>query len=239
MKRFRLCAFLFVLPSLVCGGQDRLQKLLDRYDYKVAISVINSLATEIGTDSTSIDEHRETVIDLALQKARCLRRLYRMNEAVEVLAEVLYLDQYNIELMADLAESHMQAGNTLEAFNLFGILSQMQPDNPYFKICQARILYREKQYEESIAACKVITAQDTIPEILSMTADAYKNLGMTDSALVYYNNVLAKRRGGSNSSVLEIFWRKLRRRRGPLRRIRPVLSASTRGNLSRVRKGFD
>ena len=193
MKRFRLCAFLFVLPSLVCGGQDRLQKLLDRYDYKVAISVINSLATEIGTDSTSIDEHRETVIDLALQKARCLRRLYRMNEAVEVLAEVLYLDQYNIELMADLAESHMQAGNTLEAFNLFGILSQMQPDNPYFKICQARILYREKQYEESIAACKVITAQDTIPEILSMTADAYKNLGMTDSALVYYNNVLAKR----------------------------------------------
>ena len=76
MKRFRLCAFLFVLPSLVCGGQDRLQKLLDRYDYKVAISVIDSLATEIGTDSTSIDEHRETVIDLALQKARCLRRLF-------------------------------------------------------------------------------------------------------------------------------------------------------------------
>mgnify|MGYP006364738845 CR=1 FL=1 len=193
MKRFRLCAFLFVLPSLVCGGQDRLQKLLDRYDYKVAISVIDSLATEIGTDSTSIDEHRETVIDLALQKARCLRRLYRMNEAVEVLAEVLYLDQYNIELMADLAESHMQVGNTMEAFTLYGILSRMQPENSYFKTCQARILYREKQYEESIAACKTIIAQDSIPEIMSMIADAYKNLGKADSALVYYNHVLDKR----------------------------------------------
>ena len=188
-----MCSFLLFLSCLICNGQDRLQELLDRYDYKTAISVIDSLAAEIGTDSTSIAEHREEVIDLSLQKARCLRRLYRMQESVEVLAEVLYLDQFNMELMADLAESHMQAGNTLEAFNLYGILTQMQPDNPYFKICQARILYREKQYEESIAACKAIIVQDSIPEILSMTADAYKNLDKADSALVYYNHVLTMR----------------------------------------------
>lgn len=192
MKRLT-CIVLFSLSIIICNGQDRLQMLLDRYDYKTAVSVIDSLAAEIGTDSTSIFDNRETVIDLALQKARCLRRLYRMNEAVEVLAEVLYLDQYNIELMADLAESHMQAGNTMEAFTLYGILSRMQPENPYFKTCQARILYREKQYEESIAACKTIIAQDSIPEIMSMIADAYKNLGKADSALVYYNHVLSKR----------------------------------------------
>ena len=179
--------------ATIAFGQDRLQELLDRYDYQTAISVIDSLAAEIGTDSTSIAEHREEVIDLALQKARCLRRLYRMQESVEVLADVLYLDQFNMELMADLAESHMQAGNTLEAFNLYGILTQMQPDNPYFKICQARILYREKQYEESIAACKAIIVQDSIPEILSMIADAYKTLGKADSAMVYYNYVLDRK----------------------------------------------
>ena len=188
-----MCAFLLFLSCLISSGQDRLQELLDRYDYKTAISVIDSLAAEIGTDSTSIAEHREEVIDLALQKARCLRKLYRMQESVEVLAEVLYLDQFNIELMADLAESHMQAGNTLEAFNLYGILTQMQPDNPYFKICQARILYREKQYEESISACKAIIVQDSIPEILSMIADAYKTLGKADSAMVYYNYVLDRK----------------------------------------------
>lgn len=188
-----MCAFLLFLSCLISSGQDRLQELLDRYDYKTAISVIDSLAAEIGTDSTSIAEHREEVIDLALQKARCLRRLYRMQESVEVLADVLYMDQFNMELMADLAESHMQAGNTLEAFNLYGILTQMQPDNPYFKICQARILYREKQYEESIAACKAIIVQDSIPEILSMIADAYKTLGKADSAMVYYNYVLDRK----------------------------------------------
>ena len=188
-----MCAFLLFLSCLISSGQDRLQELLDRYDYKTAISVIDSLAAEIGTDSTSIAEHREEVIDLALQKARCLRRLYRMQESVEVLADVLYLDQFNMELMADLAESHMQAGNTLEAFNLYGILTQMQPDNPYLKICKARILYREKQYEKSIAACKAIIVQDSIPEILSMIADAYKTLGKADSAMVYYNYVLDRK----------------------------------------------
>ena len=192
MKRLT-CIVLFSLSIIICNGQDRLQMLLDRYDYKTAVSVIDSLAAEIGTNSTSIFDNRETVIDLALQKARCLRRLYRMQESVEVLADVLYLDQYNIELMADLAESHIQVGNTMEAFTLYGILSRMQPENPYFKTCQARILYREKQYEESIAACKTIIAQDSIPEIMSMIADAYKNLGKADSALVYYNHVLSKR----------------------------------------------
>ena len=192
MKRL-LCIILSAFSVIVSNGQDRLQELLDRYDYKTAIYVIDSLAAEIGADSTSIADHREEVIDLALQKARGLRRLYRMQESVEVLADVLYLDQFNMELMADLAESHMQAGNTLEAFNLYGILTQMQPDNPYFKICQARILYREKQYEESIAACKAIIVQDSIPEILSMIADAYKTLGKADSAMVYYNYVLDRK----------------------------------------------
>ena len=193
MKRILIHTGIFFLSCMICSGQDRLQRAIERYDYKTALYIIDSLATEIGTDSVVVAQNKETVIDLALQKSRCLRRLYRMNEAVEVLADVLYLDQYNIELMADLAESHMQAGNSIDAYNLYGLLSQMQPDNTYFKICQARILYREKQYEESIAACKVITAQDTIPEILSMTADAYKNLGKADSALVYYNHVLAMR----------------------------------------------
>lgn len=192
MKRL-LCIILSAFSVIVSNGQDRLQELLDRYDYKTGIYVIDSLAAEIGADSTSIAEHREEVIDLALQKARCLRRLYRMQESVEVLAEVLYLDQFNIELMADLAESHMQVGNTMEAFTLYGTLSRMQPENPYFKICQARILYKEKQYKESISICEDIAAQDSIPEILTLIADAYNNLGKADSALVYYNHILSKR----------------------------------------------
>ena len=188
-----ICIGLLFLSVMICNGQNKLQESLDRYDYKTAIAIIDSLTAKIGTDSTYIAENRETVIDLALQKARCLRRLYRMQESVEVLADVLYLDPFNIELIADLAESHMQVGNTPEAFKMYGILSQMQPENSYFKICKARILYREKQYEECISACMEIIARDSIPEILTMTADAYRNLGKADSALIYYDHVLGKR----------------------------------------------
>ena len=195
MKRIILFFGILFLPCIICNSQDRLQRAIDRYDYKTALYIIDSLSTEIGTDSVVVAQNKETVIDLALQKARCLRRLYRMQESVEVLAEVLYLDQYNIELMADLAESHMQAGNTMEAFNLYGILSQMQPDNTYFKICKARILYREKRYRESIETCRELIAKDSIPEIMAMTGDAYKNLGKADSALVYYEHVLRARPG--------------------------------------------
>ena len=122
-----ICIGLLFLSVIICNGQNKLQESLDRYDYQTAITIIDSLTAKICTDSTSIAENRETVIELALQKARCLRRLYRMQESVEVLADVLYLDQFNIELIADLAESHMQVGNTPEAFKLYGILSQMQP----------------------------------------------------------------------------------------------------------------
>lgn len=174
-----ICLFLAILTDL-SYGQDRLQYALSRYDYKGALEIIDSLSREIGQDS----------VDIALQKARCLRKLYRGQEAVETLAGVLHLNQFNVELMAELAESHMQAGNTMDAYQLYVHLSQMQPDNPYFKICQARILYREKQYTGSISACREILAQDSIPEIISMTGDAFKNLGKADSALVYYNHLL-------------------------------------------------
>ena len=195
MKRIKILLGILFLPCIICNSQDRLQRAIERYDYMTALNVIDSLVAEIGTDSMAVAQNKETVIDLALQKSRCLRRLYRMNEAVEVLADVLYLDQYNVELMADLAESHMQAGNSIDAYNLYGLLSQMQPDNTYFKICKARILYREKQYGECAEACRGLIVKDSIPEIMAMTGDAYKNLGNADSALVYYEHVLRARPG--------------------------------------------
>lgn len=201
ISKLVICLFLAILTD-VSNGQDRLQYALSRYDYKAALEIIDSLSAEPGqlessaegmhqsADSSVIAANRNAAIALARQKAQCLRKLYRGQEAVAALASVLHLDQYNIELIADLAESHMLAGNTMDAYQLYVQLSKMQPHNPYFKICQARILYREKQYGGSISACREILAQDSIPEIISMTGDAFKNLGKADSALVYYNQVL-------------------------------------------------
>lgn len=169
-----------IFSTLSLSAQERLQKALEMYDYGTAVHIIDSLMVSENADS----------VGLALQKARCLKKLYRADEAAGVLAEVLHLDQFNIELMAELAECHSQAGNTEDALQFYSLLSGMQPDNVYFKICIARILYHEKAYKECIPFCKGIIATDTIPDIIALTADSYRYIGQADSALVYYNRLL-------------------------------------------------
>ena len=180
MKAAILTVLSILTGIFILNAQDELQRALNSYDYGAAVHHIDSLMAQDNADS----------IGLAIQKARCLRRLYRSDEAAEAIAEVLHIDQFNLELLAELAECHTQVGNTQDAFGLYSILSGLQPDNQYFNICKARIMYREKRYNESISICKSIVERDSIPEILSMTADAYKLLGNADSALVYYDHVL-------------------------------------------------
>lgn len=55
---------------MICSGQDRLQRSIERYDYKTAINIIDSLVAEIGTDSVTIAQNKETVIHrILLRKA--------------------------------------------------------------------------------------------------------------------------------------------------------------------------
>lgn len=185
MKRLTFILLLLAAALQTVLAQDEVRRLVDRYDYKAAVKVIDSLMTGESPDSVS----------LAIEKARCLRKMYRAEDAVQTLAEVLHLDQFNVELLAEMAESQTQAGNTEEAVTWYSLLSQLQPDNMYFKLCKARIMYREKEYQESIMLCKEIVARDTIPEIMSMIGDGYRNLRQNDSALVYYDRVLAARPG--------------------------------------------
>lgn len=185
MKRLIFILLILAAALQTVPAQDDVRRLVERYDYKAAVKVIDSLMTCESPDS----------ISLAIEKARCLRKMYRAEDAVQTLAEVLHLDQFNVELLAEMAESQTQAGNTEEAVTWYSLLSQLQPDNMYFKLCKARIMYREKQYQESIMSFKEIVATDTIPEILSMIGDGYRNLGQNDSALVYYDRVLAARPG--------------------------------------------
>ena len=185
MKRLTFILLILAAALQTVPAQDDVRRLVERYDYKAAVKVIDSLMTCESPDS----------ISLAIEKARCLRKMYRAEDAVQTLAEVLHLDQFNVELLAEMAESQTQAGNTEEAVTWYSLLSQLQPDNMYFKLCKARIMYREKQYQESIMSFKEIVATDTIPEILSMIGDGYRNLGQNDSALVYYYRVLAARPG--------------------------------------------
>lgn len=154
---------------------------------RIIITAVCLLSCIIGygqTDSLSIRTKQ------SVENARQLRRLYKTDEAIDTLMAALQYNTSDIEVLTELAECHTSAGNVEEAFGWWMMLSTMQPDNLYFKIAQARLMFREKAYNECIAVCKNIIASDTIPGILAMTGDAYRFAGKADSALIYYNRYL-------------------------------------------------
>ena len=75
MKRMMIYICMLFLSCLMCNAQDRLQRAIDGYDYKTALTIIDSLVADIGTDSVSLVQNKEKVVDLALQKSRCLRKV--------------------------------------------------------------------------------------------------------------------------------------------------------------------
>ncbi|MBO5499276.1 MAG: tetratricopeptide repeat protein [Bacteroidales bacterium] len=149
-----------------------------------ALYILLCFPLRAQTDSISFDVRQ------SLENARQLRRLCKTDQAIDTLMVALQHNTSDMEVLTELAECHTSAGNTEEAYGWWVMLSTMQPDNLYFQIAQARLLYREKAYEECIRICRGITARDTIPDILAMTADAYRLSGKADSALVYYNEFL-------------------------------------------------
>lgn len=151
----------------------------------VYLCLLSAIPLTAQTDSLGLNTRQY------IENARQLRRLYKTDEAIDTLMAALQYNTSDIEVLTELAECHTAAGNSEEAFGWWVMLSTMQPENLYFKIAQAKLMFREKAYDECIDVCKVITARDTIPEILSMTGDAFRYIGKADSALVYYDRFLA------------------------------------------------
>ena len=190
MSRILLSCFAFFLCISQINAQDSLRSALKRYDYAAAVNIIDSLMTAAAPDSVSALAKRIELIDLALQKSQCQKKLQRFDDAVQTITSVLGFDRYNIELMAELADCYMNIGDMESAMMFYTMLAGMQPENVYFKLCKARIQYRMKSYSEVLAECKKILALDTIPDVLYMTGNCYKQIGQLDSAMVYYDTLL-------------------------------------------------
>lgn len=180
---------LFLYVSHI-AAQDRLSSALRKYNYVEAVSILDSMIARIAPDSLSAVANKTELIELALQKSKCQKKLQRPDNAAQTLASVLQYDRYNIELMAELADCHTANEDYDSAMMLYSILAVMQPDNVYFKLCKAKIQYHIKAYEDVVNECKSILAIDTIPDVLYMTGNCYKQLGQLDSAMTYYDKLL-------------------------------------------------
>lgn len=183
--------FLFAVGTSFCVeaqnvNGSQINKAISQFDYDTAISLID---VELADTLTDKSRSRE----LCLLKARCQKKLYRFGAAVQTLSywNEVY-QEVDMEVMAELAECHIQNGDYEKAFSCYYFLTTVNPANVYFAMQLASLLYRSENYAASAKAGKSALVRDTtsIP-MLSLVGNSYNMMDLKDSALVYYDRILA------------------------------------------------
>ena len=133
--------------------------------------------------------HRDSV----LNQAKYLKSIYRIDDAIEALSDLVQPEAMDEGVMAELADCHFQNGAYDNASGIYFMLSSLKPDNILYKIRLMQAFYRMKAYPQSIQAGKAVLQLDSIPAVLSFIGDGYRQIKQTDSALRYYSKSLEMR----------------------------------------------
>ena len=185
--RKTLFAIAFLLAALSASAQEgglrqAARDAMARYEYSRAIGLIDeAMASE--TDAAVLK-------DLALQKARCQKKLLRYDAAAETLASVMEPGMLDVEIAGELADCHVASGKLADAYALYGILSMQHPDNLYFSIQRASLLFKMGDFESCVQVGKAICDREQIPSILSLVGASSLKMGQVDSSLFYYRKSL-------------------------------------------------
>lgn len=135
-----------------------------------------------------------------LTAVRELKQLWKYDEAIASLTQMMAAQGPRPELLEELADCHYQSGNSAEALDQYTLLARMQPDKLLFRIRLMSLFYRGKQYDAAIDIGRGILQRDSITQVLSLVGDAFNQQERRDSAEWYYRQALARR--PHNESVL-------------------------------------
>ena len=131
--------------------------------------------------------HRDSV----LAEARYLKSIYRTDDAIEKLSALVQPGAMDEGVLAELADCHFQSGAYEDAAGTYFLLSAKSPDNILYHIRLMQAYSRLKAYSQSIQAGRAVLQRDSIPAVLSVVGDSFRQLEQADSALWYYRRSLA------------------------------------------------
>jgi len=142
--------------------------------------------------------HAQTQDSLDLRKgilaeARYLKSIYKTDEAIKKLSELVKPEGFDEDVLSELADCHFQSGDYESAAGTYFLLSSRAPDNILYKIRQMQTYARIKAWPQSIQAGREILQLDSIPAVLSFIGDSFRQMESADSALWYYRRSLAMR----------------------------------------------
>ena len=166
--RLFLAAMLLFLAATGVHAQqtDNLQaarEAMARYEYSKAIELLDKALEAAAGDDTAIR-------DLSLQKARCQKKILRYDAAAETLASVMKPGMLDVEVAGELADCHVNSGKLGDALGLYSILTMQHPDNLYFSIQKASLLFKVNDFQGCAEEGKAVCRRDSIPSMLSLSA---------------------------------------------------------------------
>ena len=169
------------------------REAIARYEYSKAIELLDK-ALESAKDATDIR-------DLSLQKARCQKKMLRYDAAAETLASVMNPGAMDVEVAGELADCHVSSGKLADALGLYSILCMQHPENLYFSIQKASLLFKINDFQGCAEEGKAICSRDSIPSMLSLVGASLLKMGQVDSSLAYYRKSLALNPSNPNTVV--------------------------------------
>lgn len=128
-----------------------------------------------------------------LTPVRELKQLWKYDEAIAALTQMMAEQGPRPELLEELADCHFQSGNSAEALDQYTLLARMQPDKLLYQIRLMSLLYRGRQYDAAIEIGRGILQRDSITQVVSLLGDAFNQQERRDSAECYYRAALARR----------------------------------------------
>ena len=128
-----------------------------------------------------------------LSPVRELKQLWKYDEAIAALTQMMAEQGPRPDLLEELADCHYQSGNTAEALAQYSLLADMQPDKLLYKLRLMNLMYRGRQYEAAIGFGREILQRDSITQVISQVGDAFNQLERRDSAEWYYRRALDRR----------------------------------------------
>ena len=157
---------------------------------RLIILVCLLVCIPLGAQTT----HRDSV----LAEARYLKSIYKIDEAIEKLSALVTPEGFDEQVLAELADCHFQSGDYETAAGTYFLLSSRVPGSVLYRIRKMQIYSRSKAWPQCVQAGREVLQLDTIPAVLNVIGDAFRQLEQPDSALYYYRRALAYRPWNAN-----------------------------------------
>ena len=178
MRKLILLSFALTCLGSAFGQNKNINTAIANFDYRQALHLISK---------------EKPTAQLESLKARCYKNLQEYDRAAAVLEKLAAADTSTVELMVELADVYQLSGNLQKAKNIYRKCIAQNTENSYFRLNYIGILYKLKEWDNTITEITGLLKTDTIAALYPVMGDCFWQKDALDSARVYYYKLLEVR----------------------------------------------